>query len=243
MDGPNDDGSSRNPIFSWSRMVPVALLIAGLLVFFLLDFDRYVTFEALRDKREWLAGVVANHRFGAVAGFVLLYAAVVTFSIPAGLFLSITGGFLFGEWLGTVYCVLGATLGATTLFCIARSTLGDPLRARAGPWLKRLEAGFQENALSYLLVLRLIVVFPFWVVNLVPALLGVRLRTFVVGTFVGIIPGAFVYNLAGAGLGSIFDSGASFSPSDVLTPEIAGALVGLAALALLPVAYRRWKNR
>lgn len=229
--------------YRWRRLVPVAILLAGLVAFFAFDLDRYVTFESLRERHEWLTRLVAEHGLAAALGFLALYAAVVAFSIPAGLFLSLAGGYLFGEWLGTLYCVVGATIGATVLFCVARSALGEPLRERAGPWLRRLEAGFSENALSYLLVLRLVVVFPFWVVNLVPAFLGVPLRTYVAGTFLGIIPGAFVFNLAGAGLGSIFESGAHFTKMTVLTPEVVAAFVGLAVLALLPVAYRRWKAR
>ena len=164
-------------------------------------------------------------------------------SLPGGAILSIAGGFLFGAWLGTLYIVVGATVGATAVFLITRTALGDALRARAGPWLKSMEAGFQENALSYLLVLRLVPLFPFFVVNLVPAFLGVGLRTYVVGTFVGIVPGAFVFAFTGAGLGSVFDSSESFSPAAVLTPEVIVALTGLALLSLLPVAYKKIKTR
>src|SRR5262249_45185303 len=140
---------------------------------------------------------------------------------------------------GTVVVVISATLGGTVLFVIAKTTLGDALRARAGTWLHTLEAGFRKHALSYLIVLRLVPIFPFFIVNLVPAFLGVPLTTFVLGTFVGIIPGGFVYTSVGAGLGSIFDAGGTFSVKGVLTPQIITALVGLAVLALVPVAYKQ----
>ena len=128
---------------------------------------------------------------------------------------------------------------------IPKTALGDALRAKAGPWLKKLEAGFHENALSYLLVLRLIPLFPFFAVNLVPAFLGVRLRTYVIGTALGIIPGSFVFASVGAGLGSLFDTtmGGEVELSGALTPEIVTALVGLAALSLLPVAYKKYQAR
>ena len=112
-----------------------------------------------------------------------------------------------------------------------------------GPWLGRLESGFQRNAFNYLLVLRLIPLFPFFVVNLVPAFLGVRLATYVAATFIGIIPATFVFSSVGAGLDSLFDSGREFSAAGILTPEIILALAGLAVLALLPVAYRKYKSR
>jgi uncharacterized membrane protein YdjX (TVP38/TMEM64 family) len=157
--------------------------------------------------------------------------------------LSITGGFLFGTVWGAVHSVLSATLGATLLFLIAKTSVGDPLRATAGPWLQKMQAGFQENALSYLLVLRLVPLFPFFVVNLVPAFLGVALSTYILGTFVGIIPGAFVYASVGAGLGSLFEAGGTFSAKGILTPQILMALIGLAVLALIPVVYKKRKRR
>jgi uncharacterized membrane protein YdjX (TVP38/TMEM64 family) len=175
--------------------------------------------------------------------YIAIYALVIALSVPGGAVLTIAGGFLFGSVIATLLVVFAATLGATLVFLIAKTALGDPLRARASPFLKRMEAGFQEDALNYLLVLRLIPIFPFWIVNLVPAFLGVPLRTYVLGTFVGIIPGSFVFASVGAGIGSVLDSGEEFSPSSVLTPQIVIALVGLAALALLPVAYRKLKAR
>jgi uncharacterized membrane protein YdjX (TVP38/TMEM64 family) len=229
--------------FAIGRLLPVVLLLAGLILFFVLDLDHYVTFETIREQRHWLTSQVTEFGIFAVMVFVVAYGVAVAFSLPVGLLFSLTGGFLFGEWLGTLYSVIGATLGATVLFMVARSALGDPLRERAGPWLSKVERGFADNALSYLLVLRLIVVFPFWVVNLVPAFLGVPLGTYVLGTFIGVIPGAFVINLAGAGLGAIFDTGEAFSPANVFTPEIIGALAGLAILALLPALRGRWKAR
>ena len=174
---------------------------------------------------------------------MVIYAAVVAFSLPGGAIMTITGGFLFGTGLGTAWVVLSATLGATILFVIARTSLGDPLRAKAGPWLKKMENGFQENGLSYLLVLRLKPLFPFFVVNLVPAFLGVHLRTYVIGTLVGIVPGSFVYATVGTGLGSIFDQNEAFTATGILTPEIVTALVGLSLLSLLPVAYKKIKAR
>ena len=227
----------------WKRLAPVAVLAALAVAVFAFGLDDYLTFEALREHRAALRGWVAE--YGAVAAlvYVLIYAAAVAMSLPGAVFMTLAGGFLFGAALGTVYTVAAATLGATAIFLIARTALGDSLRARAGPWMARLEAGFRGNALSYLLVLRLIPVFPFWLVNLVPAALGVPLGVFVAATAVGIVPGTFVFCLAGAGLGGVFDSGEAFSASTVLTPEIVAALLGLAALSLAPTLYKRAKAR
>ena len=225
------------------RLLPLLVLLAGLVAFFALGLDDYVRFEALRDNRAWLLDQVARHAALAALAFMAAYVAVVAFSLPGGAVMTIAGGFLFGQWLGTLYAVVAATAGAALLFLAARTALGDLLRARAGPWLQRMEAGFRKNALSYLLFLRLIPAFPFFVVNLVPAFLGVPLGTYVLATFVGIVPGTFVYATVGAGLGSIFESGQDFTLGDVLTPEIVTALIGLAVLALLPVAYRKLRAR
>ena len=197
----------------------------------------------MRENRGVLTNFVAGNPLVAPLLFMVIYATVVAFSLPGGAIMTIAGGFLFGTALGTAWVVLSATLGATILFVIAKTSLGNPLRAKAGPWLKKMENGFQENGLSYLLVLRLIPLFPFFVVNLVPAFLGVHLRTYVIGTLVGIVPGSFVYATVGAGLGSIFDQNEAFTATGILTPEIVTALLGLSVLSLLPVAYKKIKAR
>ena len=227
---------------SLRRFVPVTVLLVGLAAFFAFGLDRYLTFDVLRENRAWLLAQVDQSAALAAAVYILIYIAVVAFSLPGGAVMTIAGGFLFGQILGTVYVVFAATVGATILFVAAKTAFGNLLRARAGPFLQRMEAGFRENALSYLLVLRLIPAFPFFVVNLVPAFLGVPLGIYIAATFVGIIPGTFVYALVGAGLGSIFDSGEDFTAGSILTTEIITALAGLAILALLPVAYKRWRK-
>jgi len=225
------------------RLWPLGILVLGLAGFFLSGAHNYVSCEQLGLHRETLIGWVEAHRLVAIVTYVILYTAAIAFSVPGGLVLSIACGFLFGAVLAPMMIVFAATAGATILFVIAKTALGDPLRARAGPWLKRMEAGFQDNALSYLLVLRLIPLFPFFVVNLVPAFLGVPLWIYVVGTFVGIIPGTIVFTTVGAGLGSVFDRGQTCTTAGLLTPEIIAGLIGLAILAVLPVLYKKFKNR
>ncbi|MBM3554619.1 MAG: TVP38/TMEM64 family protein [Alphaproteobacteria bacterium] len=221
------------------RFLPLAVLLGGLVAFFALGLDRHVGFQTLKDNREWLAGRIADHPILAPLAYMALYVVTVAFSLPGGAVLTVTGGFLFGALAATGMVVAAATLGATLLFLAARTALGDILRNRAGPMLARMEEGFKANALSYLLVLRLVPVFPFFIVNLAPAFLGVPLRTYILGTFLGIIPGTYVFASVGAGLGSIFDSGESFRPENALTQDVIIALCGLAVLALIPVVYRR----
>jgi uncharacterized membrane protein YdjX (TVP38/TMEM64 family) len=218
-------------------------LAAGLVAFFAFGFHRYVSLDTLREHRVELDALVMAHLFLAGGLFIFLYAVVTAISVPGALFLTIAGGLLFGSVLGTALTVLGATAGATILFTAARSTFGSALRGRAGGWVERMAEGFRGNAFSYLLVLRLVPLVPFFVVNLVPAFLGVPLRTYVVATLIGITPGALVYANVGAGFGDILSMEGPFSPSNVLTPKVVAALCGLAALSLLPVAYKQLKGR
>lgn len=238
-----DDAESGGNMLSLRRLWPLGIILGGFIAFFAFGLDSYVTFDSLKQNREWLLGQVSENRVTTALTFIAIYAAIAAFSVPGATVASIAGGFLFGLWFGTAWNVIAATTGATLLFLAARTVFGDILHKKAGPWLHKLEAGFQENAFNYLLALRLVPAFPFFVVNLVPAFLNVRLRTFVVTTFVGIIPGAFVYTSVGAGLGSVFDSGEEFSISSVLTPQIIAAMLGLVALSLLPVVYKMWQAR
>jgi uncharacterized membrane protein YdjX (TVP38/TMEM64 family) len=228
--------------FSPRRVIPLAVLVLGLVAFFAFRLDRYMSFEVLRENRHLLLRWVADYRLAAALLYMIVYAAAVALSVPGGALMSITGGFLFGVVMGSLYILIGATVGATLLFAVAKMSVGDYLRGRAGPWMEKMEEGFGKNALSYLIALRLMPLFPFFVVNLVPAFLGVRLSTYVIGTFVGIIPGVVVFASVGAGLGSIFDAGAEFSLSGILTPQIALTMAGLALLVLIPVVYKRFKS-
>lgn len=229
--------------FSLRRLWPLGVLGLGAGLFFALDLDRYLTFDVLSAHREMFVGYVAEHAVTAALAYIAAYVAITAFSLPWATLLTLIGGFLFGAILGAVLAVVGATIGATIVFFIAKTSLGDQLRARTHGALKKMERGFRENAFNYLLVLRLIPLFPFFVVNLVPAFLGVAARTFVLATFLGIIPGTFVYALVGSGLGQVIASGSEFDATTVLTPKVVGALVGLAVLALLPVLYKKVKAR
>lgn len=238
-----DTPAVRQKAPSLLRLWPLAALALIVALAFALDLDRYVSFETLRSHRGQLLAFVHQHPILAPLLFIALYAGVVTLSIPGGAVMTIAGGFLFGTLLGTALVLVGATIGATVVFLIARSALGDVLRARAGPRIRRMEEGFRRDAFSYLLVLRLIPIFPFWLVNIVPAVLGVRLGVYVLGTFIGIIPGSLVYASVGNGLGAVFEAGGTPHLGIIFSHEILLPIVGLAVLALLPVAYRHLRSR
>ncbi len=231
------------PGLSIKRLLPLLVLALGLVLFLALDLDRYLSFDTLREHRESLTHWVADNTVLAVLAYMGIYTLVVAFSLPGGAVMTLTGGFLFGALMGALWAVFAATLGATLLFLAARTALGDLLRAKAGTLLGKMEAGFNDNALSYLLVLRLVPLFPFWAVNLAPALLGVPLGAYVLGTFFGIIPGTFVYASVGNGLGAIFDRGETPDLGLIFNPQILLPLIGLAVLALIPVLYKKLRAR
>jgi uncharacterized membrane protein YdjX (TVP38/TMEM64 family) len=225
------------------RLAPLAGLAVILVLFFALRLDRYVSFAALRDHRAALSQFVQDQSAIAALLFMAIYVVAVAASLPGGAVLSVAGGFLFGTVAGTLYVVIGATLGATGLFLAARSAFGDGLRRRMGTLGNRMAGELADNAFSYLLVLRLVPLFPFWLVNLVPAFAGVRLRTYVLATFLGIIPGSFVFVSIGSGLGAVFDRGETPDLSIIFSRAVLVPLIGLAVLALIPVIYRRWQAR
>jgi uncharacterized membrane protein YdjX (TVP38/TMEM64 family) len=224
------------------RFIPLFILITLIALAFAFRLDSYFTLDALKANRAALAGFVASHTILAAMAYIAAYIAVVALSLPVGSIMTLTGGLLFGVTLGIPLTVIGATLGAALLFIIAQSALGDVLRERAGPFLAKMSDGFSKDAFSYLLFLRLVPAFPFWVVNLVPALLGMRLAPYVVATALGILPGTSVYVAFGAGLGEIFDKGGEVSLKGVFSPTLIAALVGLGLLALLPMAIKKYRT-
>ncbi len=225
------------------RALPAGVLVTGLVLFFALGLNRYFGFETLQAHRSWLMGRVAELGPLAPLLFILLYAAVTAFSVPLGATLTIIAGFFFGTILAAGCAVIGGTMGAVAVFLAARTAFRDLLRAKAGLALQRMEAGFKKNAFNYLLVLRLIPIFPFWLVNLVPAFLGVPLRVYIIATFVGIIPGALVYASLGNGLGAVLDAGEQPDLYIAFEPEVLIPILALAVLALLPVVYKKLKRR
>jgi len=227
---------------TFKRLLPLIAICAAGFLFFFLGFGKYLSFGALSANREEIMSWTAENYRLAVVIFIVAYIISIGLSLPGGVWLTLTGGFLFGTVQSTVYVVIGATIGATAIFLAARYAFADFLRAKAGASARKMEDGFRENALSYLLVLRLVPVFPFWLVNLVPAFIGVPLRTYVVGTFLGIIPGTFVYASIGNGLGAVFDSGSEPDLGIIFTPGILIPIIGLAVLALIPVIYKKFKH-
>ena len=224
------------------RILPLVVLVLGLVIAWASGVLDLLSFDTLRENRDVLQSYVAENPAISVLVFCTIYTFSVALSLPIGAILTISGGFMFGVWLGTTYVVIAATLGAVIIYLAARYAFYDLMHAKAGNAIRKMEEGFSENAFSYLMVLRLIPIFPFWLVNLVPALLGVKIRSFVFGTMLGIIPGTFVFASIGDGLGALFDQGKTPDLGIIFEPRILTPIIGLAVLALLPVAYKKLRK-
>lgn len=226
-----------------ARLWPVFIVLSGFFAFFALGLDDYLSFEALSTHRDALQAWVEAHGAWAVLAYIGLYGALVAFSLPGAVWLTLGAGFVFGAFWAGIYTVVGATIGAGLIFLAARYALADFFRAKAGSGLARMEDGFRKNAFSYLLFLRLVPVFPFWLVNLVPALLGMGFAPYMLATAVGIVPGTFVFAGVGAGLGHVFATGQRPDLGIIFAPQILWPMVALAGLSLLPVGFRLWRGR
>jgi uncharacterized membrane protein YdjX (TVP38/TMEM64 family) len=216
------------------RLAPLAIVVAITGFALAMGWHRQLSLSALLERRADIEIFVSQHWIAALAAYMALYIAVTALSLPAASFLTIFGGLVFGTLTATFTTLVGATAGATVIFLIAKSALGGWLVRRAGARVEKAAAGFRADAFNYLLFLRLVPFFPFWLVNLVPALVGVPLRTFVVATALGMIPGTLAYAFFGAGLDSAIKAQSA-------TLELIVGLVALGLLALVPVAVKRFK--
>jgi uncharacterized membrane protein YdjX (TVP38/TMEM64 family) len=238
------------------RLALLLIVVAAMALVWAMGWHRHLTLEAVAANRDTLHAIVAQHRSIAVLAYILIYLATVALSLPGGTAITLTGGLLFGSFGGAIAAVVGATAGATIVFLIARTAMGNILASSAGPFLGKLRDGFRENALSYVVFLRLVPAFPFWLVNLAPAVLGVPLRPYVLGTLLGIIPGTLAIASVGAGLDAVITAakadqaaciaahGSAVCPLSIklgalLNAQLVAALFLLGTVALLPVVIRR----
>jgi uncharacterized membrane protein YdjX (TVP38/TMEM64 family) len=228
--GPSQGAAARR---RWGKVALIVAFGAVIITFFVVGGQNYLTLDAVKANRDALLAFADKHFVAALAIAFLVYVGATAFSLPGGLVLSLTMGFIFGRWVGTVLIVVAATIGATLVFLAARYLFAEAARRRMGALGEKISAGFAANAFNYLLFLRLVPLFPFFLVNLAPAFTNIRLGTFVLGTFIGIIPGSFVYANLGQTLGRID------SLSGLLSAETIGAFVLLGLLALVPVFVRK----
>jgi uncharacterized membrane protein YdjX (TVP38/TMEM64 family) len=241
------------------RYLPLAAILIAVGAIFATGLHRSLSFETFVQYQDELQELVATHRLKMLSLYVLVYVAAVTLSLPTSAFLTTIGGYLFGWALGGMVASMAATLGATSIFLIARTSLGQPLLRRAGSRIRSLAAGFQRQAFSYLLFLRLMPIMPFWLTNLAAGFFGMRLKSFILATQIGMLPASFAFAFAGSGLDDVIathekarehciaaggmDCAIDFNAKSLLTPELMVALGILGILALAPIVVRYWQSR
>jgi uncharacterized membrane protein YdjX (TVP38/TMEM64 family) len=234
------------PKSGWTRLAPFGVIAAGLGLGYAFGLQEYLTLNYLAESRAALKAYVDGQYLLSIAAFVAVYILAVAFSFPAASVLTIFGGFLFGWVVGGPLVVISATIGASILFLATRSAFGDFFRRKIGGRAAGLAEGFKKDAFSYLLVLRLAPVFPFFVINIASALFDVPLRIFALATLIGIIPGTLAYSYLGEGVGSVLDAaqkaGTQASISDLVTPQITLAFLALAVVAAIPLIVKKLRG-
>ena len=224
------------------RFGPLIIIALAVAAVFATGLADHLSLEELKARRDQLQGFVALHPALSFGLYILIYVAVVSLSLPGALVMTLSGGFLFGPWLGAAAAASGASLGAAVIFMVCRSAVGDSLRGKAGSTIAKIEEGVRRDAFSYILTLRLIPVMPFWLVNLAAGFVNIPLRTFLSATVLGILPGSLVYAGLGSGLGEVFASGQEPNLRVIFEPHVLLPLVGLGLLSLLPVVLRRFRK-
>lgn len=219
------------------KILILSVVAVAVALFFYLDLERFLTLEALKANRQLLADYYAAHTVGTVAAFMVIYILQTALSLPGAAILSLAAGAIFGAVAGTVYAVVAATVGATLAFLVTRYLLRDAILKRFGAKLEGLNRELEQRGWNYLLFLRLVPLFPFFLINLAAGLTRLPLRVFVLGTLVGIIPGGFVFVNAGASLATID------SLSDVASPRVLGSFLLLGLFALVPALYGKLKQK
>jgi uncharacterized membrane protein YdjX (TVP38/TMEM64 family) len=235
--------SKRKPFSSYAKYLPVAIILLLIAVIYLSGVSQYLNFDTLKAYRTHLVKLVRYHLLEASFAFIGIYALSTALSIPAGGMFTLAAGFLFPLPLAFLYSIIGSTVGSFILFLIAQTTLKTILRERASSFLKKMETGITNHTVSYLLFLRFIPIIPFWLVNLIPAFFKIHWYTYLWTTFIGVMPGSFIFNYAGIGLGKIFDSNQPFSVDLVFNKQLKIAIILLAFFALVPIFFKKWLKK
>lgn len=219
------------------KIILVAALVAAASIFYVFDLGQYLTLESLKANRQALLEYYEANALTMALGYIGVYIVVVALSLPGATIMTLCGGAIFGAVKATLFINIGATVGATLAFLAARFILRDWVEEKFGGKLQKFNEGFSKNALNYILFLRLVPVFPFFLINLASGLTQIPLRTYVLGTMIGIIPGSFVFANAASNLAAID------SLSGIASPGVLGAFALLGLFSLIPTLYKKYKEK
>lgn len=219
----------------------LVLLVIAFIAFFYFDLYQYLTFATLKKYQSFAQHWTQIHYAQAVGLYLLVFIILIACTIPCATFMALIGGFLFGAW-GILYAVMGTTLGGLVLYLAVRSAFGKSYVAKSTGWLKAIEKGFQKNAFNYLLMMRLVPIFPCWISNISAGALNIPIKTFLTATVLGVFPATLIYALLGRGLDAFFQGEKTPNLNIILTPSLFFPLLGLAVISLIPVFYKKFKK-
>ncbi|UTW55908.1 TVP38/TMEM64 family protein [Kordiimonas sp. SCSIO 12610] len=241
MTTPTEHESTAAAKPAWKRFLPIGIIVIALIAFFATGLNEYFTVDAIAENQSTLKEFARDNLVLAMLAVVVIYAIATAISAPVGSIFTLLSGFILGTLYGGIAVVVGATIGATIIFYAGREAAGDTLAKLGGEKMKNLEEGFAKDAMSYMFILRLVPLFPFFVVNLAAAAFRVPAKSYVIATFFGIMPGTFVFASVGAGFSSITES-ENIGAGILLQPEIIGPIIGLVVLSLVPIIYKKIKG-
>ncbi len=241
MTTPTDNETTDTAKPKWKRFLPIGVIVIALIAFFATGLNEYFTVDAIAENQSALKDFAKENLILAMLAVIVVYAIATAISAPVGSIFTLLSGFILGTLYGGISVVVGATIGATIIFFAGREAAGDTLAKLGGNKMKSLEEGFAKDAMSYMFILRLVPLFPFFVVNLAAAAFRVPTRSYIIATFFGIMPGTFVFASVGAGFSSITES-EDIGLNVLLQPEIIGPIIGLIILSLVPIAYKKFKG-
>jgi uncharacterized membrane protein YdjX (TVP38/TMEM64 family) len=224
------------------RYLLLLLILHVLFLIYLFDLDRLLTFEGLKAHHEQIELLLREHPFTIPFLYIFTYIVLAALSLPGMIVMNVLGGYLFVWPLGIIYTLFAATIGASILFLATRLAFGNVLKQSGKPFIKKMERGFRDDAVSYMLFLRLVPIFPFWIVNAVPAFFRISLKTFIWTTSLGLLPEVFICTLAGRGLEKFFINNTAFSIRAIFNPQVKISLILLGVLALFPVFIKKFRK-
>lgn len=227
----------KNFFISLQKWFLLSMLLITFCGFFYFNLHQYLTFNTIKIYQASAQDWTANHYSAAVSLYLLIFTGLIACAIPCGTILTLLGGFLFGT-IAVIYAILGTTVGGMILFFAIRTAIGARIAAKSTGWVEKMKSGFQRNAFSYLLMLRLVPILPCWIINISAGALNVPLKTFLSATVLGIFPATFIYVMVGRGLDKFLSAEQSPSLSSIVTPSMLLPLLGLAILSLFPVFYK-----
>ena len=224
------------------KLLPIIVLILGIVAFFALGGHHYLSLEVIKNNYQSLVDFTADNFVTSCLIFSIAYILVVAFSIPGASVMTLVGGFLFGVYVGSVLVVFSATTGAVIVYLAVKSALGEILKSKAKGNIEKMRNGFENDAFNYLLSIRLVPIFPFFIINIACGMLGVKFRDFFWATLIGIIPGSVIYVWVGTGLGFALKQGEDLNLGIIFQPQFIVPIIALALLSLVPIIYKKYKG-